>query len=92
MNEDGWQKFIQLVVAVKDPQLVEELAKLLFTSEERDAISKRVLIIEELIKGEMTQREMAENLQISIAKITRGSNALKETPKRLIQFLKKIWM
>lgn len=92
MNEDGWQKFIQLVVAVKDPQVVEELAKLLFTSEERDAISKRVLIIEELIKGEMTQREMAENLQISIAKITRGSNALKETPKRLIRFLKKIWM
>ena len=90
MDEDGWRKFIKLLVAVKEPRILEELSKLFFTPEERNSISKRISIIEELIKGEMTQREMAEDLEISIAKITRGSNALKETSPKLIQFLKKV--
>jgi len=90
MNEDGWRKFLNLMVKVKDPKRLNALSKLLFTPEERNAISKRIPIIDELIKGKKTQREMAEDLEISIAKITRGSNALKETPEEIIRFLKKV--
>lgn len=89
MDEDGWQKFISLVLSLKDPKMAEEISRLFFTPEERNAISKRIRIIEELIKGEMTQREMAQKLEISIAKITRGSNALKEAKPNLITFLKR---
>lgn len=89
MDKDGWQKFIKIMVEIKDSSKLEELSRLLFTAEERDAISKRIRIIEELLKGEKTQREMAADFNLSIAKITRGSNALKETSLKMKQFLKK---
>ncbi|MCB1071821.1 MAG: trp operon repressor [Chlamydiales bacterium] len=90
MDKDGWRKFLELMVEMGDPKELDELSRLLFTSEERDAISKRIRIIEELLKGEKTQREIATNFHLSIAKITRGSNALKEVSEKMKQFLKKI--
>lgn len=89
MDKGGWQKFLDLMVEMRDPKEVDELSRLLFTPEERDAISKRIRIIEELIKEEKTQREIAANYNLSIAKITRGSNALKEVPQKVKRFLKK---
>lgn len=75
---------------MKDPARVEELSHLLFTIDERESIAKRIRIIQELLKEEKTQREIAEEGNVSIAKITRGSNALKETSPELKAFLKKI--
>lgn len=89
MDKDGWRKFLELMVEMKDPATLEELSKLLFTAEERDAISKRIRIIEELLKEEKTQREIAADFNLSIAKITRGSNALKETTPKMKKYLKK---
>ncbi|MCB1106561.1 MAG: trp operon repressor [Chlamydiia bacterium] len=90
MDKDGWRKFIRILSNIKDPKKLEELSKLLFTSEERESFAKRVRIIEELIKDEKTQREIAERYSISIAKITRGSNALKETSEEMKRDLKLI--
>ncbi|MCB1084045.1 MAG: trp operon repressor, partial [Simkania sp.] len=56
---------------------------------ERVDLSKRILIVQELLNGEKTQREMAKDLQVSIAKITRGSNELKGIDEKLKQFLKR---
>lgn len=89
MNKDGWQKFLELMIDVKDPVMMEELSKLFFTAEERDAISKRSRIIGELLKEEKTQRKIAADFNLSIAKITRGSNALKETKPKMKKYLKK---
>ncbi|MCB1081903.1 MAG: trp operon repressor [Chlamydiia bacterium] len=89
MDKDGWRKFLELMAEESDLARLEELSRLLFTAEERDAISKRIRIIEELLKEEKTQREIAADFHLSIAKITRGSNALKEIGPKMKRVLKK---
>ena len=90
MDRDGWRKFLQILVATSDSKMLEKLSKLLFTPEEREALSSRIRVIEELLKGEKTQREIAKKYNISIATITRGSNALKEVPKEMLDYLKGV--
>lgn len=85
----GWDEFLRLCLETKSTDLLDALLQLFLSSEERDAIGLRVELISELLKGEKTQREIAEDLEISIAKITRGSNALKIIPDSLRSFLLK---
>lgn len=73
----GWRKLLKVL---KNTNQLEALLKVLLTNEEREGLPKRILIIEALLKGEKTQREIAKDLNVSIAKITRGSNALKNSP------------
>ena len=82
--DDGWRKLLRLVH--KTHQL-EKLLNVLLTKEEREGMSKRVLVIEALLKGERTQREISNDLKVSIAKITRGSNELKSIDAELKKFL-----
>ena len=42
-----------------------------------------------LLKKQKTQREIAEDLNVSIAKITRGSNELKRTNKKFLNWLRE---
>jgi TrpR family trp operon transcriptional repressor len=89
MNQNGWRTFTQWCLASKNEKMLSSLFELLLTQEEKESIAARCLIIMELIKNEKTQREMAADLNVSIAKITRGSNELKRMPLKLIEFLKK---
>lgn len=89
MNQDGWKTFTQLCLASQNDARLTALLDLLLTQEEKESISMRCLIILELLKQDKTQRDIAEFLQVSIAKITRGSNELKRTDKELITFLKE---
>ena len=77
MEQDGWRGFLSLCLKVKDPRMLNELFELFLTHEEKKDLGLRFSIVKELIEGKKTQREMAEELKVSIAKITRGSNALK---------------
>ncbi len=74
---DGFAEFIKLIKAQKNELELDRLLNLLLTPEEMEAIAKRVIIIEALLKKEKSQREIAKDFSLSIAKITRGSNALK---------------
>lgn len=85
----GWTRFLKLCRETKSQAQLDELLQLLLTSEERHAVGLRVELISELLKGKKTQREIAADLEISIAKITRGSNALKIIPTTLKNFLLK---
>lgn len=87
-KHQGWRRFLTLCCDTKSPEQLNELFELFLTAEERNAIGLRVELISELLKGEKTQREIATDLEISIAKITRGSNALKIIPDSLRKFLK----
>lgn len=77
-EEDGWKLFLELCCKAKSEKAIDELFWLLLTPEEREDIKTRVLIVRELIKGKKPQRQIARDLGVSIAKITRGSNSLKE--------------
>jgi TrpR family trp operon transcriptional repressor len=90
MNEamrQGWQKFLSLCQEGESTQQLDELFNLFFTIEEKETLAMRILLVKELLKGAKTQREIAQDLNISIAKITRGSNALKTTSNDLKRFL-----
>ena len=91
MKEDvvqaGWHKFLSLCSKIENPEQLAEFFDLFLTFEERENLAGRYLIVKELLKGEKTQREMAHDLGISIAKITRGSNGLKTVDQKWKQYL-----
>ncbi|MGE3954880.1 MAG: trp operon repressor [Parachlamydiales bacterium] len=73
----GWKRFLSLCSRCKGEEELNALFELFLTIEERRDIGLRALLIDALLEGKKTQREIAADLGISIAKITRGSNALK---------------
>lgn len=83
-----WSELIHICQQADKVGLLSPLLELLLTPEEQTQMSLRVALIKALLKNELTQRTIAEQLKISIAKITRGSNALKSIDPTLAEFLK----
>lgn len=86
---DGWQQLLAWCMHVRDEKQLSVLFELLLTPEEQVDIAKRCLIIRELLAKNFSQREIAKNLNVSIAKITRGSNEIKRLSSDLLQYLQK---
>ncbi len=77
-----WQQIEALVeTAVKQGEH-GFLLKLLMTPDERDALVARVNILSELLKGELSQRQISQMLGVGVATITRGSNELKNQDEK----------
>lgn len=89
-ENDGWQGFLSLCSSAETSMELSELLWLFLTPEEQKNIATRYLIVRELVQGKKTQREMAKDLGVSIAKITRGSNFLKMSNKNLRRLLENI--
>lgn len=77
-TENHWDQFLSALLALNNVGDMNEFLKLFLTPEEQESMSLRIALISDLLIGESTQREISKNLGISIAKITRGSNALKQ--------------
>ena len=86
-EEDGWRGFLGSCSKIKNITELDEFFSLFLTLSERQEIAGRALIIRELLKGGKTQREIARDLGVSIANVSRGSNVLKTTGSRLKKFL-----
>jgi TrpR family trp operon transcriptional repressor len=86
-TSDGWDQFLTLCRAAESKTRLNQLFDLLFTMEEKTQLAMRVQLVKELLKNEKTQREISQHLKISIAKITRGSNALKTVDESLKTFI-----
>lgn len=87
-NKIGWQAFLKLCSKINSPKELGEIFDLFFTIEEKETLASRYLIIKTLIEGKLTQREIADLYKVSIAQITRGSNALKIISPELRAILK----
>jgi TrpR family transcriptional regulator, trp operon repressor len=82
-QKDGWGSFIKLCTTLDSARQFTELFDLFLTQGEKDDIAARYEIILELMEGKITQREVAKKHGISIAKISRGSNALKIASQKI---------
>lgn len=85
--ESGWREFLTLCRRTNSVEQLDELLQLFLTFEEKETMAARVLLVQELLRGELTQRDIAHKLNISIAKITRGSNALKTVSEEIKKFI-----
>ncbi len=90
MNQEGWHCFLNLCSLAKDEKILSEVLDLLLTPEEKSSIETRCLIIKALLTAEKPQRQISEDLHVSIAKITRGSNELKRISEKLLRYLQNI--
>ena len=88
-KEDDWRRFLALTGRIKNPEKLGEYFDLFLTFEEREALAKRYLIIKGLLEGEKNQRDMSRDFEVSISKITRGSNSLKTISEELRAFLQE---
>ncbi len=80
MNKDNdyyWQELLHIFLSQKNKENMELFLTTLLTISEKTELIKRYRIIKELLENTKTQREMASDLQVSIANVTRGSNLLK---------------
>jgi len=89
-NKPNWNAFIRLIQHAKNAKQLSELLDFFFTHDEKESLNLRIELISELLKGDLTQRDISQHLEISIAKITRGSNQLKSASPELKKFLEKM--
>jgi TrpR family trp operon transcriptional repressor len=86
--QKGLDGLLELFFLAKDKKMCLLLFDLFLTPEEILDLEKRFLIIKELLSNKKTQRQIAKSLNVSIAKITRGSNELKRIDPKLLLYLK----
>lgn len=85
----GWKSFLKLVEAAESQAELDDLMQALLTHEERDQMALRIELLSELLRKQKPQRQIAHELGVSIATITRGSNLLKSIKTKLRSFLEK---
>lgn len=72
-----WQQLMTLLDNATQQEQHDMLLTMLMTADEREALIARVNILCELMKGDISQRQISQMLGVGIATITRGSNELK---------------
>ena len=87
-SKKGWHSFLKLCTMFQTPEELNQFFDLFLTIEEKETLASRFLIVKALLEGKLTQREISENHKVSIAQITRGSNALKIISPKLKNKLK----
>ena len=91
MNKDidsYWQEFLGKLFQLKDKHELELFLQTFLTLSEKAELTNRYRIIKELLQNNKTQREIAKELKVSVANVTRGSNVLKTGKQNIMQILK----
>jgi TrpR family trp operon transcriptional repressor len=77
LNRKYLEDFIAALIERKSASEIEDFLKGILTLQELEEIPKRLQIIK-LLKSGVPQREIATNLGVGIATVTRGSLELKK--------------
>ena len=77
-----------LIYKLKSPIEIETFFKEILTEKEINTLSKRWRIME-MLASNVTQREIAQQLNVSLCKVTRGAKILKKKNSITSQFLIK---
>lgn len=85
----GWMEFVEMCLKAQSVEQLSDLLDLFLTIEEKEQLASRYRIIQALLEGRLTQRAIAKESKVSIAQITRGSNALKIIDPKMKTFLKR---
>lgn len=88
-KDDEWNQLMKLFTNVKSEEMMDQMFHLFLTINEREFLVDRYKIVKALLTSELPQRKIAEELGVSIAKITVGSNELKRTPPELLRYFQK---
>jgi len=88
-TKQGWQEFLELCMKIEAASELNEFFNLFLTIEEKETLVSRYLIVKSMLEGKLTQREISKKHKVSIAQITRGSNALKIISSELREKLKE---
>ncbi|MFA0084857.1 trp operon repressor [Vibrio sp. E150_011] len=72
-----WQQVLDLIQRTDGADQQAALLTMLLTPDEREAVTARVNILCELLKGELSQRQISQMLGVGVATITRGSAEVK---------------
>ncbi|MFA0440249.1 Trp operon repressor [Vibrio sp. 10N.286.49.C2] len=72
-----WQQVLDLIQRTDGADQQAALMTMLLTPDEREAVTARVNILCELLKGELSQRQISQMLGVGVATITRGSAEVK---------------
>lgn len=84
-----WNEFLEILRNAVAEGREQDLLMLLLTADERDTLGLRLQIISHLLDRKLTQREIKNNLNTSVATVTRGSNMLKVMPSEFLNWVKE---
>ena len=88
--KERWNLVVEKILTHTNEDDLSVLFHLLLTEEERSAVSGRLQVFQTLLAGELSQRQIAAEHQVSIATITRCSNYLKNMPVNQRDLVKKL--
>lgn len=87
--ERHYRDLCELLASIETSKEASVLLKDLLTPQEMESLAERWQLVQLLAKG-ISQREIAENLNISISKVTRGSRVLQYGAGGFLHFLRKL--
>lgn len=85
-----WNDLLIILNKAQTEKDKDLLLNLLLTTDERAALLTRLNIVNELLKGNLNQRQISQLLGVGVATITRGSNELKNQTEDVKTWLKKL--
>lgn len=89
MDQKIWAKFVK-ITASQNTEDLKLWLDVILTQAEKSDIADRIQILEGLLKDRLSQRDLAAQLEVSISKITRGSNALRSMSQKELKHLKDL--
>lgn len=86
-NPKEWEQFLGLLKQAVSEDKLEIFFSLFLTADERGSLGLRLQIVQALLQGDESQREIQQKLNTSAATITRGSNMLKTLDQDFLQWV-----